>query len=128
MSQPLVLCYNLDFTTDSALQKVCQDQGLRLRAVERREYSMPIGALAGLPVPSTGRQVDNADFHDSMLVMCYMLSEQLDAFLGALRSSNTRPIALKAVLTPTNITWTSWQLRNELAREHEAMKRRPEGR
>ena len=61
------------------------------------------------------------EFHDPMLVFCGMTHEKLDHLLTTMERAGLPRIALKAVLTPTNGTWTSQQLWTELRREHEAM-------
>ena len=42
--------------------------------------------------------------------------------LNTMRRTEFPPVLLKAVLTPTNRTWDSRQLWQELRREHEAMR------
>ena len=61
-------------------------------------------------------------FGDAMLVMCHMLSPQLDAFLQGLRDGGVPRVALKAILTPFNVGWNSAQLRDELARERDTFR------
>ncbi len=124
MAGPLVLSYNLSPDKQDALRALCDAQGIRLRAVSPGELALPVGALAGLPCavkPASGAPLST--FSDEMLVMCHMLSPQLDAFLAGLRGSGVGPIPLKAVLTPTNVAWSALQLHDELAREHAAMLR-----
>ena len=127
MARPLLLTYNLKPGTTAGLDKVCRDLGIRVRGVKRDEYALPIGALAGIPVarPSNAEAAAVPPFDDEMLVMCHMLSDRLDAFVQGMRDLGIPRIALKAVLTPSNVAWNSVQLRDELAREHAAMSRRP---
>lgn len=124
MAEPMLLTYNINPLTEAGLAALCQRQGIRLRRVGRDEYALPIGALAGIPV-ANGKRAGSPTFDDEMLVMCHMLSGQLDAFLQGMRDIGLPRIALKAVLTPSNVTWSSSQLRDELSREHAAMARRP---
>ena len=126
MAKPLLLTYNLKPGTAAGLGKICQTLGIRLREVARAEYALPLGALAGIPVARTSAPVaaPAAGFDDEMLVMCHMLSNELDAFLQAMREACLPRIALKAVLTPVNVLWNSTDLRGELAREHSEMERR----
>ena len=128
MAQSLLLTYNLKPGTAAGLMEICRDLGIRVREVRRGEYALPIGALAGIPVAGipAARASDAAPvaaFDDEMLVMCHMLSNELDAFLQAMRDGGLPRIALKAVLTPANVVWNSVDLRDELAREHIAMRR-----
>lgn len=121
MARPMLLTYNLNQETAARLEAVCREQGILLRAVKPFEYAAPIGALAGIPVAKGSAGLPTATFTDDMLVMCHMLSDQLDAFLQGMRAGGVPRIPLKAVLTPTNVTWDSLRLHDELAREHAAM-------
>ena len=46
----------------------------------------------------------------------------LDAFLRGFRQSGMAPVALKAVLTPSNAAWSSTPLCAELRREHDTFR------
>ena len=126
MAQPLLLTYNLKAGTAAGLEAICRAQGILVRAVEPKEYGLPIGALAGIPVarPSNAGAAVAPTFDDEMLVMCHMMSNELDAFLQAMREAGMPRIGLKAVLTPVNVLWNSTDLHSELAREHASMQRR----
>jgi hypothetical protein len=126
MAKPLLLTYNLKPGTAAGLSKICGDLGIRVREVGRDEYALPIGALAGIPVarPSSAEAPASPPFDDEMLVMCHMMTNELDAFLRAMREAGMPRIDLKAVLTPINVLWNSIDLHSELAREHASMQRR----
>ena len=126
MAKPLLLTYNLKPGTAAGLGKICHALGIRVREVACDEYALPLGALAGIPVAGAPvpEAAPAAGFDDEMLVMCHMLSNELDAFLRALREAGLPRIALKAVLTPVNVLWNSTDLHGELAREHREMQRR----
>ena len=123
MARPLVLTYNLDALTAGKLRVLCQKQHIRWRDVRPEEYALPVGALAGIPTAKASPDAPQGGFNDPMLVMCNLLSTQMNAFLQGFRDEGIPRIALKAVLTPTNVTWNSVQLHDELAREHEAVQR-----
>ena len=123
MAQPLLLTYNLSPDTAAAVKRLCDGLQIRCRAVSPGEFALPVGALAGIPVAKPPSAPPARIFGEAMLVICFMLSDQLDALLAALRQAGV-VIPLKAVLTPTNVAWSSARLRDELAREHEQMKRR----
>ena len=129
MAGPLVLYYNLDARTEARLKSLCQKQHLRCRGVLPQERALPIGALAGIPVSIPPADEPPLPFGEPMLVMCNMLNTHLSLFLQGMRESGLPRIPLKAVLTPSNVTWNSRQLRDELTREHEAVQRgaKPEG-
>lgn len=122
MAEPLLLIYNPSPDALVKLRALCDALRIRCRLVKPEEYALPIGALAGIPAAASAANAPQAGFDETMLVICHMLSDQLDALLAGLRQFGVR-VALKAVLTPSNIAWSSRQLRDELAREHAAMRR-----
>ena len=121
MAQPILLACNISPASAATLAALCERLGMRYRPVTALEYAVPIGALAGIPVAKHSGEAPALTFSEPMLVMCHLLAPDLDAFLSELRNSGLPPIPLKAVLTPTNVTWSARQLRDELTREHEAM-------
>ena len=48
--------------------------------------------------------------------------QSMNAFLQAWRQARQAPVRLKAMLTPSNVTWTAESLHAELVREDEAMR------
>ena len=56
-----------------------------------------------------------------MLVMANFPAGMMNTFLGLFRRMGITPVALKAILTPTNAQWDSEKLHTEIASEHEAM-------
>ena len=118
MNGPLLLTYNLDRNTDARLRVLCKRLNIRVRAVEKGEYALPIGTLAGIPVREAGESAPESAFSERMLVMCGFLNPQLNAFLQGFRTEGIPRVELKAILTPTNVTWNSVQLHDELSREH----------
>ena len=53
--------------------------------------------------------------------MAGLSGRQLDAFLRGIRQKAGGTVALKAILTETNMEWDSVQLYQELQRERQAM-------
>lgn len=101
---------------------------LRWREVGPVEQALSLGALLGLPgydAASTVADASAADGHiapfsDEMLVMHELNPQQFNALLQGLRRGKT-PIALKAVITPHNVAWSSTQLHRELEAERRAL-------
>ena len=81
----------------------------------------PLPPLEDLLGRSEEKAPVEEEFSDPMLVFCNLPHEKLDHLLTAMGRAGLPRIALKAMLTPTNRTWTSQQLWTELRREHEAM-------
>lgn len=142
-----VLLYQIKGTEIAVkLQPVILQMGLRIKSVMPEEYGQPLGVLAGIKgfqaageEESQGHTVTGAESREQaqclkqagqaipsaipepMLVMCGMGGSRVDEFLARMRRAGVPKIALKAMLTPTNVNWTSRELYEELRREHEAM-------
>lgn len=123
MNAPLVLTYNLAGDRASQLHLICLKLRLRVRAVSEDTYAEPLAALAGFE-PLKGLNTAEETFHDEMLLFVNFDGAMLNRFLAEIRATRMPGIALKAVLTPTNMHWNSIQLHSELYREHEAMRAR----
>lgn len=121
MSAPMILFYNLKNKKGSQLRMICLRLNIRVRDVAPEDYAEPVAALAGL-APRTGA-VCEGELGDEMLVMVNLGNVMLNRFLQELRAAHVPPIALKAILTPTNAQWSSLQLRDELQQEREAILR-----
>ena len=133
MSNPMILFYNLDNETGRKLKFVCLKHKIRIKSVEKAQYSLPIGSLAQVLSSEETTTSDNispetspADFSDEMLVFCHFSESLLDTFLMEFKKNRIPRIALKAVLTEQNIFWNSYALHNELQAEHERMTTPPQ--
>ena len=120
MNHPLVLLYNLNNDKGAKIRRMCLPLGLRARLVEPAEYGLPLNELAEGAAPET--PWTGEVFDDEVLLLVNCPGPLLDRFLQGFRRNKIPPVGLKAVLTPTNGAWNSLQLREELAREREAIR------
>ena len=120
MSTPTVFLYNLDNPRGAKIRRLCMPLGLRTALVPRESYGLPLGALAEGAVPETPYSGDG--FDDEMMVLSDCPGRLLDLLLQSFRRNKVAPVHLKAVLTPTNGTWNSVELKTELSREREAIR------
>lgn len=123
MVVPTVLLYNLENEKGRKIKLLCLTQKLRAKAVSPAEYRETVGALAGFG-ERTGAPYIGPGFSEEMLVMAGLSGRQLDAFLRGIRQKTGGTVALKAILTETNMGWNSVQLHQELQRERQAMEAR----
>ncbi len=101
------------------LQQAFLPLKLRLKKIPKEDYEKPVGYLAGqkeLPCPLKNYEGDELDA--PMLVMVGLDRFRIDAVLSCLRSPGMPKIDYKAVLTPTNQSWSVLQLFEELKKEH----------
>lgn len=120
-----VLLYNMDSEKSRKLRMLMLRMGMRARAVDKDDYGKPVGLLAGLKgVTVEDPDAEVSDFSDEMMVMRGFTERRLDLFLQSMRREGIERIDYKAILTPVNSRWNSWQLYQELKKEHEQMNSR----
>ena len=120
MKQPVLLCYNLGGEKMQKIRLAAMRLRIRIRPVEKNEYAQTIAALCGLEEKNDAAYA-GAGFEDEMLVMANFPAGMMNTFLGLFRRMGIAPVALKAMLTPTNAAWDSEKLHEEIAGEHQAM-------
>ena len=120
MKQPVLLCYNLSGEKMQKIRLAAMRLKIRVRPVEEDEYAQTVAALCGLEEKTDAAYV-GAGFEDEMLMMANFPAGMMNAFLGLFRRMGIAPVALKAMLTPTNAAWDSEKLHAEIAGEHQAM-------
>ena len=136
MGNEKVLLYQFHGTEAvKKLQPVLLRMGIRVKSVAPEEYETPIGILAGikeleeagvlLTEQRGGNEVDNqeppVEISAPMMVMCGFSGKRVDELLLQMRKAGVPRIDLKAMMTPTNMYWTSRELFGELQKEHAMM-------
>lgn len=119
---PMILMYNLGGDKGSRLRLLCLKTHIRVRGVSVEEYGEPLAAVAGM-CPPTGERAEGT-VEDEMMVFVNFDGNSLNRFLNQMRASRIPGVALKAVLTPSNMYWSSVKLYGEIRQEHEAMMQR----
>lgn len=120
--QKIILAYNFTPERLQALKLICMMLRTQLRAVAREELLQPVGYLVGLPeVAPVSEAYSGDEGQEEMLLMCGFSRQDLDRLLAAVKKGKLRQVALKAMLTPTNYTWSGLQLLQELSQEHAYM-------
>ena len=110
----------------AALKGLLIRMGIRIKNIAPEQANEQVGALAGIAgfekanaEPATDPKTA-AKLQEEMLVLCNFSEARLDALLQGMRRSGIR-IALKAMLTESNASWTFLQLYEELLKEHARM-------
>lgn len=114
-----VLIYNLDPQADAKVKMLCRKMMIGSRTVEKADYSRTLGDLLGLD--GDDRREEGDDFNEPMLYLAG-LDGMLNLFLDQLRR-NRIVVPLKAVMTESNLRFTSYELHRELCAEREAIAR-----
>ena len=130
-----VLLYNLDNDKGRKIRVILIQLGMKIRNVKKEEFGEPVGELIGLGISETSGKVQAAtdaalrsqeapgtlDFDDEMMVLHGFTNDRLDELLARMRKARIERVALKAIITPTNRTWSGRELYAELKKEHEAL-------
>ncbi len=117
-----VLLYNLNNEKGRKIRFLLVRLGMRIRVIEKEDYGKPLGVLAGMKdVTLENEDAPVEDFDEEMMVLYRFSDKRLDAFLQGMRKEGIERVDLKAVLTPTNCRWNSWQLFQEIQEEHRTM-------
>ena len=119
---PVVLLYHTPEGILKRLTPLLRQQGISVRVIRKELYTVPLEMLLGLKQPDKILQNPGIELPEPMLVMHGMSSEGVDAVLKLLRENKIR-IDLKAVTTPTNLSWTALQMFAELQRERGAFRK-----
>lgn len=121
--KPIVLCYNLKGTEKmKKLSMIFGFLGYKIRHVEKQEYALTIQEVLERTEKSTEAEtmVVLKDFKDEMLVIGADTEDRLDKALFLMRQEKVN-VPLKAVITETNLKWTSLALHDEITEEHKYM-------
>lgn len=113
---PTLLLFNMAPEKRARIQVTALRAGCRLRAVPPERFGCTLSQLLS---GQEGAQAPEEPFGEELLVMAGLDEHRMDFVLTALRRERT-PVALKAVVTPTNASWTARELYAELCREREA--------
>lgn len=119
---PVVLLYHTPEGVLKRLTPLLRQQGISVRVIRKELYTVPLEMLLGLKQPDKILQNPGIELPEPMLVMHGFSSEGVDSVLKLLRENQIR-IDLKAVTTPTNLSWTALQMFAELQREREAFRK-----
>ena len=121
-SGEIVLLYNIPDEKSRKLRMLMVRMGMRFRIVEPSDYGQPVGLLAGIKEAALENpEAEVKTFQDEMMIMRGFTSSRLDLFLQNMRKAGIEKIDYKAIVTPTNMRWNSWQLYLEIKQEHEEM-------
>lgn len=120
MKQPVLLCYNLAPDKAQKIRMAAMRLKIRVRPVAKNEYRQTLAALCGMEEAAEA-VYDGNGFDDEMLVMANFPAGMMNVFLGLFKRMGIAPVALKAMLTPTNAQWNSEKLHEEIKSEHQAM-------
>lgn len=122
MRESILLFHISDKEAKMKVERALLPLRVRIRHIALKNYSQPLGVLAGLPDMTPSEEIyDGEELSDAMLVFCGLSNQKLDQALLALKKSGAGSFPYKAILTPTNQHWLAKDCLAELKREHEYM-------
>lgn len=125
VSNSKLIIYNIDdIDKEKQLTEFCRRLGYNVRKIKNSEADTCVGTLAGIKVPNTVPKKEKAPegYKIPELIIFSGISDgDLDGFLAEYKSAGILPVALKAVVTPHNVSWSVYELARELQRERIAM-------
>ena len=114
-----ILLFRINRDKYAVIQNVCRTLGIRIIDVARKDYFQKLGTLAQIQgFTREAKKYDGPEFPAEMLIFSEMNSDQVDAFLAEYKATGLPPVALKAIVTPYNVSWTADALLRELMKEH----------
>lgn len=113
-----ILLFGVSTQKDRAVRVAAEKIGVDVTAVNRRDYGQKIGTLAEISGFHKNGKYITVLICNGMLVFSGMDSQQVDAFLAEYKATGLPPVALKAIVTPYNVSWTADALLRELMKEH----------
>lgn len=122
MNKQVVLLYNFDRERLRKVRKVLAPLKATIKTVSEKEFSQPVGYVAEIEgILPNKEKIACKSFTDEMIVMCGFGSEKIDTVIAALKMGGIGKIDLKAVITPSNVYWNSFQLYEAVKSDHMAM-------
>ncbi|MDD3279881.1 MAG: DUF3783 domain-containing protein [Lachnospiraceae bacterium] len=116
-----ILVFQLEDPSEKlALETVLFPYHVRLKKIKLEQYTQNLGALAGLWEEDPEAVPAETALDAPMLIFAGIPDAKLNQMLAGLRKRGIQ-IPYKAILTPTNATWTPLVCFEEIRREHEAM-------
>lgn len=120
INNKLIMFFTKDVNKSEQIINLCKKLDIRTRKIKPSDINMEAGALAGIKTLGIKKEKEKAPVGYEMsevMIFSGISSSDLDIFLEEYKKENIAPIALKAVLTPYNISWTLYELIAELQRE-----------
>ena len=126
-----VLLYTNDRDKKRALAELCREQGLTLRSLTPADFSETVGALAGaggLPTEAGETCLPQGTPRSffapqEVMIFCGIDQRQLDRFLDTAEKRGIGSVKLKAMLTPTNRSWSLQRLVTALQQERKSLRK-----
>lgn len=119
---PVVLLYQTPEHITKRLTQLLQRHGIAVEMIQKEQYTVSLEVLLGLRHPVHTLPNPGIELPEPMMVMHGLSSHDIDTVLKLLKENHIQ-IDLKAVTTPTNLSWTALQIFAELQQERDAFRK-----
>lgn len=120
INHKLIMFFTKDVHKSEQIINLCKRLGIRTRKIKPIDINMETGSLAEIKTGNIKKEKIKAPIGYNMqevMIFSGISDENLDIFLEQYKKEQIAPIALKAVLTPYNISWSLYELIVELQKE-----------
>lgn len=113
-----IFMYNIKNKKAIEIKNICRTLYVEYREIDESEYSYKLSYL--LKMSDNSEKGESGDIKNEMLYLIGFNDGLLNIFLKLLRSKKCA-VTLKAIMTETNVNYTSYELYKEISAEHKAM-------
>lgn len=130
------IIYNIENPgKEQLITELCRQLGIQTKKLKSTDADRKVGDVVGLKI-ETGKSAAGSrnagrsgqeqkapkDYKlPELIIFSGFSDEELDTFLDAYKHAGIEPVALKAIVTIHNMSWTIYQIASELQRERIAM-------
>lgn len=126
-----VMFYTRNIKKEKQIAALCRGLNFTVRTIKPQDINKPLGSIcvqSGIKANSPkakGERVKAPDNYrlPELIIFSGLSDEALDRFLEEYKGLGIEPVGLKAVVTPTNISWSVYELVCELEKERMQWKR-----
>lgn len=122
-----ILLYNFSEEKLLRIKSAAEPFNSEVLVIENTSCGQQLGYLMGAAGYRYNADASYEDFNDELLVMSGFDRNDIDSFIKSLHTNGAGRIALKAILTPTNIKWSISELYKAVKSDHDKMREKPKG-
>lgn len=119
-AQPIVVAYNLSDEKFEGLAEICAKNSIKLKNALLGDANQQVGYICEFSGFSSNSTPCENPPQNECLIFSGFHGTALNNFLAQLNSNNIA-VTLKAICTPANLSWTIYELIDELAQEHNTL-------
>ena len=114
-----IYLYTTDAGKKTSIEKICSSQQIALYTLGYTDINKTVSAICGMPLKAAMEHRQPPVMYALPEVMLFygIDDKALDDFLDAYKAAGIEKIQRKAIVTPSNLGWTLFELAEELGKE-----------